>query len=290
MACDFQYPIFQPFSRYIQSKGAHIFHYHADLRAWLNDQLDLVRVDSVGVDLHQSGDSANAEGWRLAAREIEPLVRAKVAALLSDPINLIGRSGGELPSTDEFKDSVARATALTETLSGPRAQSARLLRELVAQVQIARNKVTVLIDSAKLASRLQIPAVGEALKLEISASLKRSGMAMRLINHNGTRPLPAVDQTLIKRIVQARSWWGELNANTQLTLTDIARREGITSGYVVRIVRLAFLSPAMLKSIIEGTAPAHLTLKRLLAPDAIAALWENKFAADSLSAPPSASH
>jgi len=118
LACDFQYPIFQPFSRYIQSKGAHIFHYHADLRAWLNDQLDLVRVDSVGVDLHQSGDSANAEGWRLAAREIEPLVRAKVAALLSDPINLIGRSGGELPSTDEFKDSVARATALTETLSG----------------------------------------------------------------------------------------------------------------------------------------------------------------------------
>ena len=26
-------------------------------------------------DLHQGGDASNAEGWRLPAREIEPLVR-----------------------------------------------------------------------------------------------------------------------------------------------------------------------------------------------------------------------
>ncbi len=115
-------------------------------------------------------------------------------------------------------------------------------------------------------------------------------MAMRLINHNGTRTLPAIDQTLIKAIVQARSWWGELQANAKLTLTDIAKRQGITSGYVVRIVRLAFLSPATLKAIIEGAAPAHLNAKRLLEPGAIPILWDNKFAGDSLAASSASIH
>jgi len=71
-------------------------------------------------------------------------------------------------------------------------------------------------------------------------------------------------------------------SDTRLTITDIAKREGITSPYVVRIVRLAFLSPAVLKTILQGAAPAHLTLKRLLASDAIPVLWDKEFAADSL--------
>ena len=63
-----------------------------------------------------------------------------------------------------------------------------------------------------------------------------------------------------------------------MTLEAIGRREGITAPYVVRIVRLAFLSPKMLDSIIDGTLPAHLTVKKLTAPDAIAARWDRQFA------------
>lgn len=236
----------------------------------------------VSRDLHHSGDSASADGWRLPAREIEPLVRAKVCALVADPIELIERSGSQPPSPNEFRALVARGKVLAEALNGPRAQAARLLRDLVAQVQIAPGRVTVLMDLAELAARLKIPPLGEPLQLEVAVALKRSGLAMRLINHRGEKPLPAADRTLVKAILQARNWWSDLQANTKLTVTDIANREGITSAYVVRIVRLAFLSPATLKSIIDGRAPAHLTLKRLLASDAIPVLWDKEFAADSL--------
>jgi len=34
----------------------------------------------------------------------------------------------------------------------------------------------------------------------------------------------------------------------------------------------------MLKSIIDGTLPAHLTIKRLCSPNAIAARWDRQFA------------
>lgn len=101
---------------------------------------------------------------------------------------------------------------------------------------------------------------------------------MRLITPTGTRTAAAVDVTLVKAIVQGRSWWNELQTNTEITIADIARREGITDAYVGRIVRLAFFSPTMLKIIIEGTAPAHLTVKRLTAPDAIPARWDEQFA------------
>ena len=100
---------------------------------------------------------------------------------------------------------------------------------------------------------------------------------MRLIQRDGSAAAATIDRTLVKAIVQGRNWWRELQANTAQTIEDLARREGLTAAYVVRIVRLAFLSPAMLKSVIEGTLPAHLTVKRLTAPYAVPARWEHQF-------------
>jgi len=56
------------------------------------------------------------------------------------------------------------------------------------------------------------------------------------------------------------------------------RSEGKTAAYIVRLVRLAFLSPVMLKRIIDGTLPAHLTVKRLTAPNAVHPRWDHQFA------------
>ena len=99
---------------------------------------------------------------------------------------------------------------------------------------------------------------------------------MRLITPNGSAAAPAVDRTLVKAIAQGRAWWQELLADNNLTLDLIGQREGITSPYVLRIVRLAFLSPQMLDSIIAGNLPAHLTLKRLIATDGVAARWDHQ--------------
>jgi hypothetical protein len=53
----------------------------------------------VSRDLHHSGHARAAEGWRLPAREIEPLVRARILALLGDPIELLTRITNEMPSS-----------------------------------------------------------------------------------------------------------------------------------------------------------------------------------------------
>jgi site-specific DNA recombinase len=220
----------------------------------------------VSRNLQHSGDASTTEGWRLPAREIEPLVRARVAALLNDPVEVIVRTGTETPSPGELKAVIARGVASAATLGGPRAPAAKLLRELVDQVQLDSSQVSIAINLPAISRLLRIAPLTGPLKLEVPVALKRSGLAMRLITPSGTRTAPAVDVTLIKAIVQGRSWWKELQTNNEITVADIARREGITDAYVGRIVRLAFLSPTMLKSIIEGTAPAHLTVKRTRCP------------------------
>ena len=47
------------------------------------------------------------------------------------------------------------------------------------------------------------------------------------------------------------------------SLRDIAEREGITEGYVGRLIRLAFLEPSMVEGILEGAQPVDLTAARL---------------------------
>ncbi|HJP69853.1 MAG TPA: recombinase family protein, partial [Sphingomicrobium sp.] len=231
----------------------------------------------VSRDLQHGGDASKADGWRLPAREIEPLVRVKVAALLNDPIELLARSGTEMSSPDEFKAIMARGKKAATKLAGPRAPAAKLLRALVAEVRLEMGQVGIELNTAKLASLFEISLLSEDVKIDVAVRLKRSGMVMRLVTHDGSAAAPTVDRTLVKAIVQGRSWWQELQTNTSMSLEDIARREGITAAYVVRIVRLAFLSPRMLKSIIEGTLPTHLTIKRLTMPDAISARWDHQF-------------
>jgi len=231
----------------------------------------------VSRDLHQSGDARAAEGWRLPAREIEPLVRSKIVALLNDPIDLLTRATNEMPSPDELNVVVRRSREAAATLCGPRARAA-LLRDLIAGIRLGENQVSITLSSKAVGALLGVRTANEIIELVVAGRLKRSGHVMRLIQRNGSTAAPIVDSTLVKAIVQGRSWWRELQSDTGMTVEGLARREGKTAAYIVRIVRLAFLSPGILKSIIDGTLPAHLTVKRLCSPNAVAARWDRQFA------------
>ena len=232
----------------------------------------------VSRDLHHSGDARSAEGWRLPAREIEPLVRTRIVDLLNDPLELLAQATNEMPAPDELHAVVRRSREAASMLAGSRAQAAKRLRGLIAEIRLGVEQVSIQINQAALEALLEIRVTNEAIRVYIAGRLKRSGHVMRLIQPNGRAAAPNIDRTLVKAIVQGRSWWRELPANTAMTVEDLAQREGMTAAYIVRIVRLAFLSPTMLKSIIDGTLPAHLTVKRLCAPDAVPARWDRQFA------------
>lgn len=229
----------------------------------------------VSRDLHHSGNASNSDGWRLPAREIEPLVRRKVAALLNDPIQVLTAQATML-SPDELKAMIVRGKATALKLAGPRAPGARLLRDLVSEVRLGTDRLIIFLEADEVASLLGIAGLAETIELEVVTSLKRSGCVMRLIMQNGSAPVPSIDTTLIKSIARARNWWNQLCEDEALTVTGIADREKLTRSYVTRVLRLAFLSPDFLKSLMDGKAPAHLTTDRLTGTDAIPVCWKDQ--------------
>ena len=225
----------------------------------------------------QSG-TGKTKLWRLEyepekAREIEPLVRTRIIEVLNDPVRLFAGSSAEMPSPDELNSIIANGKEAAATLAGPRVPAAKLLRQLVAEVRLGTDQVSIVLDPSNVSILLELSGMAEATTLTVAARLKRRGGVMRLITPSGSAAAPAVDRTLVKAIVQGRAWWQELLADNNLTLDAIGQREGITSPYVLRIVRLAFLSPQMLDSITAGKQPAHLSLKRLIATDGVSARW-----------------
>jgi len=173
---------------------------------------------------------------------------------------------------------VRRCKEAAATFSGPRSRAAKQLRDLIAGVRLGANQLSITLHSTALGALLDVDTTNETIELAVPGRLKRSGHVTRLIQGNGSTAAPVVDRTLVRAIVQGRSWWRELQSNTEMTIEDLARREGKTAAYIVRIVRLAFLSPKMLKSIIDGTLPPHLTVKRLCSPNAVPARWDRQFA------------
>jgi site-specific DNA recombinase len=95
------------------------------------------------------------------------------------------------------------------------------------------------------------------------ARLKRVGREMRMIVENSDDQT-AADPSLLRIIARAHDIQERLIQNTDLTVHDIAREEGVSGAYVYCLLRLPSLSPDIVTAIINGRNPPQLTAKKLM--------------------------
>jgi site-specific DNA recombinase len=93
--------------------------------------------------------------------------------------------------------------------------------------------------------------------------LKRRGVELRLIVGDHNRSAAVVDLSLLKAVARAHRWFDELSTGKARSLAAIAAREGLAVRYVGRLIRLAFLAPDIVESIVEGRQPTTLTAEAL---------------------------
>lgn len=88
------------------------------------------------------------------------------------------------------------------------------------------------------------------------------GNGEKIIVGQFIEPKKRPNTELIKILNQAYKWHQEIinGASTQ----DIAKRDKVCVQYVRRILNLSFLSPKIVRTILNGTQPADCTLKKLL--------------------------
>jgi hypothetical protein len=85
---------------------------------------------------------------------------------------------------------------------------------------------------------------------------------MHVPAHN-TPVKPDRREALLITIAKARSWINDLMQGGAASFAAIARREGQVERHIRKLAPLAFLSPRIVSAILDGNAPADLTVTKL---------------------------
>ncbi len=108
------------------------------------------------------------------------------------------------------------------------------------------------------------------LTTEIPMTFRRRAGKAVIVLPNGERAVERrealIDNAMVKLIARGHRWHRQLVDGTHASIADIAKSENINPSFVSRILRLAYLSPTIVEAILNGQFPAHLTMKRLIAP------------------------
>ncbi|MFC6487682.1 recombinase family protein [Nitratireductor sp. GCM10026969] len=231
----------------------------------------------VSRSLHRNPDGRKSGGIRVPAKEIEALVIGRLCGALADPTFLFKTIEMQLPPgagphavTNSGMDLAARL----RNLNGGAVQT--LLRDLIARIEVRPSEVRIHLNPTGWGRHLGIAIDTEAAlrPIIVPATVKRSGRAVRMMLDDGCAATDREpDVRLISTIAKAHRWWNRLLDEPGLNVTDLAKAERVTPAYVTRIIRLAFLDPAIVAKNVGGKAPPHMDTKRLTQADAIPITW-----------------
>ena len=102
-------------------------------------------------------------------------------------------------------------------------------------------------------------------------TLRRRGHETRLVI-GGEAVRPIVDQKLVDTLTLAHRWLSRLTT-ADITISALARAEGVDDGEISRILPLAFLAPDIAEAIVEGRQPVELTARHLKRLKPLPASW-----------------
>ncbi len=233
------------------------------------------------------------EGLRLPAGDIEAIVEARITDLLVNPAELHPMIRSRIEDAADLSRLLPKAARLAKDWTRLGAPSRRaFLSQILSAVIVHRERVDIRLIPDSLISALsswpkaascrhttQDGSVDDTVIVTVPASLRRSGIGKRMIIEGARRSEP--DPALIKLLVKAFEMRSALLAAQGATLESIAGRIGINSSYATRLLRLSFLSPEIVRMILDGRHPPTLTAKRLRTDTRLPLSWNDQLVAIS---------
>jgi hypothetical protein len=180
---------------------------------------------------------------------------------------MLGQAGEDLATTRSLVDATQQ---FAKSLAGDSTSGLReMLAGIVVRITIRQDSIEVHISKegarARLSNQERIlgqDSDGHPVVLAIAMKLKRCGGEMRLIIPGGAaidqqrRPVPS----LIKAVSRASDWVRRMEAGECKHQQDLAKATKLDPRYINSILRVAFLSPEIVETIIDGRQPRDLTL------------------------------
>src|SRR5512132_4068951 len=109
---------------------------------------------------------------------------------------------------------------------------------------------------------------GKTITVHIPMAWKRHGGRKVIIAPDGgdawAPPKPRPDETLIRALARAHRWRRMLEEGRYRSAAEIAEAEGVTRGFVNRLLRLTLLAPEIVEAILDGRQPKAMQLEELI--------------------------
>jgi len=217
----------------------------------------------------QQGDTD--QGMRIPARELETAVTERLADAVEDPLQLAAETGIPFDSHD-----IPRLLAAAEQIRARIRQRERgALLEIVERVEVGGSSIALRCRGATVTAALGLASGGQAKDLILGSPVRltRSGRALRLVHDSGATADARPDVSLIRLIARAHHWWRILRTE-QVFIKTGAHREKVTASWMTRVLRLAFLSPAVIEAALGGRLRAGVDGAMLLTAGVLDAGWE----------------
>jgi DNA invertase Pin-like site-specific DNA recombinase len=224
----------------------------------------------VSAALITNAGTDRAQGWRLAAREIEEAVIRILSDELTNPAKMVKRFDASGMPGDQLRRLLSRAVRMAAVLDGSAGERAKLVRELVEKIIVDEKTITIKLRHGPLLggdvptcasdepsdSTVELTAPVAFTRRSAETILVLPGLAQQ--NHSSR-----CDPALIRAIARGRAWFEELATGRARSLQELAKRNGISRRYIRRLVGLAFLSPELVEAILQGRQPVEHTATRL---------------------------
>jgi hypothetical protein len=230
------------------------------------------------IDRASKADGETESVMRIPANQIEPPIQDALIKLLKTPADLIDALGANTFPSSDFQRALRKAKSLVTTLQ--RASPADWIQQLqlmLKSVVVEANALRLTFSCEGLFAALQISDKGRDgisdYDYRVLAKFTRRSGQMKIIIEPADELEGGIDEALIQSIGRAHAWFEQLQSGDVGSVRDIAARENFTTSYVMRYLRLAFLAPDIVETILKGRQPPGISVRKLTNFKQLPASW-----------------
>jgi site-specific DNA recombinase len=228
-------------------------------------------------------------GRRVPAGDLEALVEGRLRRFLEGEAEVFAALDSPATDVSECRDMVARATDLAGRWPDlAPATKRQILIHLVDRIDIKYETLEIRILPGRLPAVLcgeddpvsieqAVPDDGPTITFTVPARLKRAGLETKfLIDGTGGGSRREPDRSLLRLLSRAHRFHEMVMRNRGRTIAELAEEASVGGSYFTRILRLSFLAPDVVKTILRDRHPIELTAKKLASDTRLPLVWEEQ--------------
>jgi site-specific DNA recombinase len=231
----------------------------------------------------REGKAQAPDALRLPGQALEEIVITRLHHLLTSRTELFGWLNAHgLKDVHAIEAVLSTAASVADVFKND--SSATQTSDLISPLQNLTERIVVraheveitlklggLIEEAKVVSHAPASAweccdwVRLRYQVLLPIQIKRSGLkVLMIVQSPDYQPKGNVDTRLVKLLSRAHQWFNQLSTGRVRSVKELGEQEKLSASHVSRVILVAFLSPDIVRDILDGKHPPSLTSDKLM--------------------------